>query len=197
MTDPGGKYLGSTKLGSPDAPWLMLIDMQRIFGEPGSDWFTPRYSEASAGSVRLREAFGSRVAFTRFQAPEKPHGSWVPYYEQWPFALDPANAPLYELMPEFEVADAVIIDRTTFGKWDEASHEAIGGGHELVLGGVSTDCCVISTALAAADAGVRVRVASDACAGVSDLDHQRALDVMALYAPLIEITTVDDILRSL
>jgi nicotinamidase-related amidase len=181
----------------PSAPWLMLIDLQRIFGEPGSDWFTPRFAEASAGSRRLREAFGPRVAFTRFLAPATPRGSWVPYYEQWPFALDPANAPLYELSPEFEVADAVVVERTTFGKWDADSHAAVGGGFELVLGGVSTDCCVISTALAAADAGVHVRVAADACAGVSDLDHQRALDIMALYAPLIEITTVDDVLRSL
>jgi nicotinamidase-related amidase len=67
----------------------------------------------------------------------------------------------------------------------------------MVLTGVSTDCCVISTALAAADAGVAVRVVSDACAGISENDHQRALDAMALYAPLIEITSVDAVLESL
>jgi nicotinamidase-related amidase len=67
----------------------------------------------------------------------------------------------------------------------------------MVLTGVSTDCCVISTALAAADAGVAVRVVSDACAGISENDHQRALDAMALYGPLIEITSVDAVLESL
>jgi nicotinamidase-related amidase len=67
----------------------------------------------------------------------------------------------------------------------------------MVISGVSTDCCVISTALAASDAGVHVRVAADACAGLSPADHQRALAAMALYAPLIEITTVDDVLESL
>jgi nicotinamidase-related amidase len=66
----------------------------------------------------------------------------------------------------------------------------------MVLTGVSTDCCVISTALAAADAGVAVRVVSDACAGISENDHQRALDAMALYAPLIEITSVEAVLES-
>jgi nicotinamidase-related amidase len=45
--------------------------------------------------------------------------------------------------------------------------------------------------LAAADAGVRVRVVADACAGASDEDHRRALDAMALYRPLITITDVD------
>lgn len=177
--------------------WLVVIDMQHIFGEPTSQWFTPRFADASAGSVRLRDAFGPRVALTRFLAPQHPTGAWVPYYEQWPFALDSASKPLYELMPEFPQRDAVVIDRTTFGKWDAESHASIGGAWEIVLTGVSTDCCVLSTALAAADAGVHVRVAADACAGLSDLDHQRALDTMALYAPLIEIVTVDEVLASL
>ena len=73
----------------------------------------------------------------------------------------------------------------------------LGPDATMVLTGVSTDCCVISTALAAADAGVAVRVVSDACAGISDNDHQRALDAMALYGPLIEITSVDAVLESL
>ncbi|HXR43336.1 MAG TPA: isochorismatase family protein, partial [Pseudolysinimonas sp.] len=51
-------------------------------------------------------------------------------------------------------------------------------------------------ALAAADAGVHVRVVADACAGLSPADHQRALDAMALYTPLIEITSVDEVLAT-
>ena len=53
------------------------------------------------------------------------------------------------------------------------------------MAGVATDCCVISTVLAAADAGVPVRVVTDACAGSGDDDHERALRVMSLYAPLV------------
>jgi nicotinamidase-related amidase len=56
---------------------------------------------------------------------------------------------------------------------------------------------VLSTALPAADAGVHVRVAADACAGATDADHRRALDAMALYAPLIDVTDVDAVLASL
>jgi len=179
-----------------DAAWLVVIDMQRIFGEPSSAWFTPRFAEASAAIQRLRPSFSERTVFTRFLAPERPIGAWVPYYETWDFALDPANAALYELMPEFRGSAGPVIDRTTFGKWDTGTHAAIGGSHEIVLVGVSTDCCVISTALAAADAGVHVRVVEDACAGVTDRDHERALGAMALYAPLIEITTVAGVLAS-
>lgn len=178
------------------SPWLVAIDMQQIFGEPSSQWFTPKFAQASSGIERLRPAFDDRQVFTRFVAPPQPVGAWVPYYEQWPFAMVSHTDPLYDLVPPFGDAETVIT-RRTFGKWDDDFHAAIGGSFEIVLTGVSTDCCVISTALAAADAGVHVRVAADACAGLSDADHQRALDAMALYAPLIEVTTVDDVLASM
>jgi nicotinamidase-related amidase len=178
----------------PDAPWLVVIDAQEIFGRPGSDWFTPGYPAIEPAIASLVDAFGERVVFTRFIAPETPTGAWIPYYQLWPFALVPEDDPLYELMPAFAGGGHPVVSRTTFGKWGPELDAAIGGGREMVLAGVSTDCCVISTALAAADAGVHVRVAADACAGVTDTDHQRALDVMSLYAPLIEITTVADVL---
>jgi len=174
--------------------WLVLIDLQRIFGEPQSEWFTPRFAEAEAGAVRLRQLFPGRTALSRFVAPETPMGAWVPYYERFSFALDPGNAGLYDLMPALPPGDAVLIERSTFGKWDAGTRAALGDTRDIVLAGVSTDCCVLSTALAAADDGVRVRVVADACAGLTDADHRRALNIMALYAPLIEITTVEEIL---
>jgi nicotinamidase-related amidase len=179
------------------APWLVAIDMQVIFADPSSQWATPEYDRAAAGIKRLLPEFGDRVIFTRFVAPAKPHGAWVPYYELWPFALVPHDDRLYDLTDHFADRAPHIETRETFGKWDAAFAATMGGSTEMVLTGVSTDCCVISTALAAADAGVHVRVAADACAGLSPADHQRALDAMALYAPLIEITTVDDVLESL
>ena len=70
----------------------------------------------------------------------------------------------------------------------------VGDGGRLVLAGVSTDCCVLSTALAAADAGVEVRVVAEACAGGDDDGHRRALEIMRTYAPLIEVVGLDEIL---
>ena len=183
-------------MSGPGGCWLVAIDMQQIFGRPDSAWFTPEYDRASAGIQRLLPAFGDDVIFTRFVAPAEPRGAWIPYYEQWSFALVPPEDPLYELTDPFRSAAVHVQTRATFGKWDAEFARAMAGSTEMVLTGVSTDCCVISTALAAADAGVHVRVAADACAGLSAADHQRALDAMALYAPLIEITTVDEVLAS-
>jgi nicotinamidase-related amidase len=178
-------------------PWLMIIDMQRIFAEPGSEWATPGYAAASAGIQRLLSRFESRVCFTRFLPPDSPTGVWITYYEKWPFALDPVNAPLYALTDEFVSVPATTVDRTTFGKWDAETDQLLGHPEEVVLAGVTTDCCVLSTALPACDAGVHVTVVADACAGVTQNDHQRALDAMALYSPMIDVADVDTVLASL
>ncbi|WP_431278048.1 cysteine hydrolase family protein [Leifsonia poae] len=177
-----------------DAPHLVVIDMQNVFGDPASDWFTPEFDRAAGVIERMLPAFGENVIFTRFVAPEHPEGAWIPYYEQWPFALVPEDDPLYDLVPSLSTRGHKVVTETTFGKWGEDLRAALDGSLEIVLVGVSTDCCVISTALAASDAGVHVRVAADGCAGLSETDHQRALDAMALYAPLIEITDSSTVL---
>lgn len=174
--------------------WLVVIDMQTIFANPTSLWATPGYPRAASGIQRLVPCFAERVVYTRFIAPEQPWGAWISYYANWPFALVPANDSLYSITAEFDPAGRPVVSRTTFGKWGPELADAVGGSTDLVLAGVSTDCCVLSTALAAADAGVHVRVVSDACAGLSNADHQRALDAMALYGPLIEVVTVDQVL---
>lgn len=171
---------------------LVAIDMQHVFADARSPWVCSDFTRAADSTRRLLPAFGDRAVTTRFVAPEQPSGAWIRYYRDWPFALVPEGDRLYELMPGFEGHRT--ITATTFGKWGPALDAELDDSRDVVLTGVSTDCCVLSTALAAADAGVRVRVVADACAGSSEADHRRALDAMALYAPLIEVTTVDAVL---
>lgn len=175
----------------PDAA-LVVIDMQEVFARPPSPWASPDYPRALAGVRRLLPAFAGRTVLTRYVAPAVPDGAWHAYFDQWPFALVPHDDPLYDLADLADVAraGAPVVTRTTFGKWGPELAEATAHAGELVLTGVATDCCVISTALAAADAGRRVLVVDDACAGSTPENHERALDVMRLYAPLIEVTTV-------
>ncbi|MEV6862406.1 cysteine hydrolase [Streptosporangium subroseum] len=188
-------YASGTDPDDPrSAPWLAVIDMQKIFGEPGSQWFAPRFAETVGPIGKLVAAFGPRVAFTRFVAPETPRGAWATYYAQWPFALRPPESEIYQLVDELAPVAGPTLDATTFGKWTPELAARVGDGGRLLLAGVSTDCCVLSTALAAADAGVEVQIVADACAGVSDAAHQRALDVMRLYGPHIQVVTVADVL---
>jgi nicotinamidase-related amidase len=170
---------------------LAVIDLQNVFGDPASEWFTPRFAEVVPPIQRLVKGFGDDVVFTRFIAPPRPEGAWKQYYAQWPFALQPPESPLYQVIPQFQPTSTV--DATTFGKWTPEMAARVGEA-PLVLAGVSTDCCVLSTALAAADAGVAVTVVEDACAGVDDESHAKTLDILRLYGPLVKVATTDEVL---
>ena len=138
---------------------LAVIDMQHVFAEPGSPWAAPRFAEAAAGVRRLLPAFADRVTFTRFVAPEPARRRLAGVLRA--VALRPAAAGRPDCgssTDEFADRAPHVMDATTFGKWTPELAARVGPGGRLVLAGVSTDCCVLSTALAAADAGVEVLV---------------------------------------
>ena len=175
---------------SSAAAWLVIIDAQAIFADPAtSPWGSPLWAETVP---RIREAVEQHdgpVAFTRFVADPAPQGSWVDYYEAWPFAQVPDTDPLYALVPElagFAADGAPVVTMPTFGKWAGLA-AIVGPSAHVTLAGVATDCCVLSTALAAADAGATVRVTSELCAGSTPENHARALAAMEFYAPQITV----------
>ena len=171
---------------------LVVVDMQHVFADPASGWATPGFAAIVPTVAALVRAHAPEVTFTRFVAPTRPEGAWRAYYAQWPFALQPPDAPLWEVVADLGPTGPTV-DAPTFSKWGPALAERVGTA-TLVLAGVSTDCCVLSTAVAAADAGVPVRVVADACAGVDEATHRKALELMALYAPLIEVVTSAELL---
>lgn len=169
-------------------PWLVVIDAQRIFADPASQWCAPRFAETVDPIRRLVAEHGDRVVQTRWVPPVDKTGSWVPYFERFPFADRAPDDPMFDLVEEIARLELRhTVSEPTFGKWGEHLRGVVGDGAHLVLTGVATDCCVLSTALAAADAGCFVEVAARACAGSSDEAHERALAAMELYAPQITI----------
>ena len=169
---------------------LLVVDVQHVFADPASEWAAPRFAEILPNVEALVAAVDRDIVFTRFLPPPEPQGAWRGYYERWPFARQPPDAPMWSLVEPF--AGRPTLDAATFGKWDDRLAASADG--ELVVAGVSTDCCVLSTVLPAADAGRHVRVVSDACAGASDETHGQALALMALYAPLVEVVTTEQVL---
>ena len=183
--------LGPVGSGSPTPsqdPWLVVIDGQRIFADPDSEWGSAMWPGALAEIQRLLRLYEGRTILTRWvpPAPGERVGSWDAYMKAWPFADRPADDPYFDLVPELAAVKAVVVDAPTFGKWD-ALAPAVGSDATLVVAGVSTDCCVISTALPAADAGAFVRVVASCCAGSSGENHERAIEAMALFGPQITI----------
>jgi nicotinamidase-related amidase len=171
---------------------LVVVDCQEVFADPASPWAVPRYAEVAGPIARLADA-SARVRFTRFVVPDDPAGSWVPYYRRWSFAAAREGArERFALAAPFRDRPdaAATLDRPTFGKWDAELEGELGAGDELVLCGVATDCCVLATAVAAVDAGAQVRLVADACAGADDAAHERALALLAAFAPQLAVTTV-------
>ncbi|GAA4414049.1 isochorismatase family protein [Fodinibacter luteus] len=169
--------------------WLVVVDPQAVFADPqASPWGSVMWADTVPRIVALAQAFGpARTVVTRFVADPSLGGSWGPYYEEWPFALVPDDDPLYAVVPELAGAADHVVTAGTFGKWP-VLRGLVGDDARLTLAGVATDCCVLSTALPAADAGATVRVSAAACAGSSLENHARALAAMALYAPQITLT---------
>jgi nicotinamidase-related amidase len=172
------------------SPLLAVIDMQWFYA-PGQPWATPGFDGLIEPIGRLVDGFGDRVVFTRFVVPAQPHGSWVAYYPQWPQVTGPGTGHLADLVPPWTDRAAGAIDLPTFSKWGPELAARLDAGGELVLCGVSTDCCVLATALGAVDAGVSVRVAADACAGLDAAAHERALALLAGFAPQAVISSAD------
>ncbi|MCW2739157.1 isochorismatase family protein [Nocardioides sp.] len=177
----------------PDA-WLVVIDPQRIFADPSSQWGSPMFPAIVDPVRRLAAAAGERTVVTRWVPAREPRGSWAAYLEAWPFADVPEDDPLLELVPEMTGVGSEVVSVPTFGKWGPALQAITGPTPHIVLTGVSTDCCVVSTALAAADAGATITVVTDACAGSTPDNHRAAMDVMALYPPQITLATTAEVL---
>ncbi|WP_029145440.1 cysteine hydrolase family protein [Microbacterium luticocti] len=169
--------------------WLVVIDPQHVFADPASPWGSPFFDDAMERIQRLAATHRDRVLVTRWVPTADRATSWGAYFQAWPFADKPETDPLFALVPAAGgLTSRPTIDRPSFGKFSPELLAVTGHAPRLVLCGVSTDCCVISTALAAADAGAYVTVVTDACAGSTQANHDAAVQVMSLYEPQITLT---------
>ncbi|MFC0673742.1 cysteine hydrolase family protein [Brachybacterium hainanense] len=181
---------------SPRDPWLVVIDPQRIFADPSSDWAAPGFETAFAHIAEAAAALGpERTLVTRWLPTADRSTSWGDYFAAWPFADVGAEDPLYTLIDEAHGLSArPTIDEPTFGKWGTQLAGIVGRGAELLVAGVSTDCCVITTVLAAADAGAHVTVLTDACAASSPENGAAALHTMGLFPPQVRLARTAEVL---
>ncbi|AXL13085.1 isochorismatase family protein [Microbacterium foliorum] len=169
--------------------WLVVIDPQAIFASADSAWGSPFFADAMTRIRALADHFGDRVIVTRWMPTADRTTSWGAYFAAWPFADQSPDDPLFDLVPDaVGLSPHPTLDLPTFGKWGREIEAIVGQGAHIVLTGVATDCCVISTALAAADAGAHVTVVADACAGSTAENQAAALQVMGLYPPQITIS---------
>lgn len=184
--------------GRGERSWLLIVDPQVIFADPTSAWCSPEFDAAAEAIDALVPAFEGRVLVTRWLPTADRAGSWGEYFAAWPFADVAASDPLYSLVPRAAAWSSLpTLDEPTFGKWGEGLRRVVGERPRLAVAGVSTDCCVLSTVLAAADGGAWVDVIADACAASTPENGAAALHAMGLYPPQVRVTDSRSLLAEL
>jgi len=179
------------------APWLLIVDPQRIFAAPDSDWASPFWRQAWPRIQQLAAEVGpERTVISRWLPTADRTTAWGEYFAAWPFADVPATDPLYQLVDGAAALTAhPTVDEPTFGKWGPQLRGIVGPAPHLLVAGVSTDCCVLATVLAAADAGAHLTVVTDACAASSAENGAAALHTLGLFPPQVELATSAELIE--
>jgi nicotinamidase-related amidase len=174
-------------MAMPDE-FLVVVDMQTVFADPASPWYLPSFAQTASSIAALLPHFAGRTIFTRFVPPVQVGGSWLPYYSKWNFATAAGrDDAMWSLVSPWE--DQPSIDSHQFSKSVPALYDITGPHPRLAICGVSTDCCVLGTALAAVDAGAHVRVITDACGAKTPEIQRQSLQLLAARAPMLTLST--------
>ena len=172
---------------------LVIIDMQVIFGEPSSQWYVPGYESAAEKIATIANRFDGPIVWTRFVRDPAEEGRWAAYYDRWDQCREAPDSRVWDLTLQPDPSDK-LLSTSRFSKWGTELDALTDHAEELVLCGVATDCCVLSTALGAVDAGKSVVLIEDACAGVTPEAHTKALSLLKLLEPMTTTVQSSEVL---
>lgn len=181
----------------------LCIDMQRLFSEP-TDWHTPAMAHVTPPIVRISAHAPERAIFTRFWAPQHlqdAKGQWQTYYQRWQGVLAHRNDDdLYGLIPELRpfVPPGQTLDKFGFSAFDAPELDPMLdrlGAKTLIVTGVETDVCVLSTLFAAIDRGHRIVLVDDAVASSDLASHAATLaHIIPRFDRQIEVIDTETLL---
>lgn len=163
---------------------LLVIDMQNAYTAEGP-WTCPNMARATEQIIALIESGRfSDVVFTRFDAPQDPVGTWKDYNvinrevneDEWMNEMVPELAPY---LTQYSVFSKSTYSSMTVPEIREAAEQCTARGGSVVLTGVVSECCVLSTAFETIDLGCPVIYITDACAGCSDDLEAAVVSVLA------------------
>lgn len=182
----------------------VAIDMQ-VFFASGSEWAVPDTLRVLPVVERLARHAPASTVFTRFMPPrtaEEATGQWQTYYRRWASVLGRANdSAIYGLLPSLAAMapPAHVVDKSTYSAFEAPAFTALLdrlGCRSLIITGIETDVCVLTTAFSALDRGLRVVLVSDGLGSGSAAGHAAILETLApRYAPQIEIVDSQTILE--
>ncbi len=156
---------------------MVLLDLQRLFVDPASPAFLRTWPAAAAGCAALLAAFraaGRPVVFTRHSNPEHDDAGVIAHFGGRPLRPDD---PLAALHPDWRpLPGETVLDKARYSPWWRTELEDhVPTGSVLVVAGVTTHRCVLTTAIEAASRDRLPVVVADATA-----THGRVLQLAAL-----------------
>lgn len=202
----------TTALPRRDGPFgvgetaLLLVDMQRIWLEPGADpshpdadpnnYFYGRTArETIPNQIRLlaaARANGVEVLHTIIQSLTEDGRDRSLDHKLTPIHVPPslaAGLPVDALAPR---GDEIMLPKTSSGVFNSTNIDYVLknlGIRHLVVAGVLTDQCVDMTVRDAADRGYLVTCVADACATRSQERHDAALKAFGGYCWVTDAQT--------
>ncbi len=165
-----------------DHDLILVTDMQNVYTK-GRAWACLDTEGAAARIGRIvREAerrhLSLKVMLTEYLAPKHPVGAWKVYNET--YAAINEDPYLNALIPEMKsLAEKYpVFSKSTYSSMSIPEVRAAAEEAErVVLTGVVSECCVLSTAFAAIDLGCHVVWLKDAVSGF-DRDKERGAELM-------------------
>ncbi|WP_046904651.1 cysteine hydrolase family protein [Croceibacterium atlanticum] len=186
-----GRYLNDFHAIDPAHTALVVVDMQSAFLSPGEAFGNPHAMDIIPAVNQLAGAMrdaGGQVIWTRQTVSDDPPLAMAPWQYDMsdPHVRDAvaalrAGARAHDLHPAMEVGpDDIVIDKYRYSAFACPAgglHDTLRerGVEMLVIAGTLTNVCCESTARDAYMRGYKVIVAGDACAAVSDEEHNAAL----------------------
>ena len=188
---------------------LLLVDMQRIWLEPGADPSHPErgpdhyfYRKTASQTIPNQErllaaarANGVEVLHTIIQSLTEDGRDRSLDHKLTPIHVAPSlpeGLPVASLAP---VGDEIMLPKTSSGIFNSTNVDYLLknlGIRYLVVVGVLTDQCVDMTVRDGADRGYLVTCVSDACATITQERHDIALKAFGGYCWVADTDTVVD-----
>ncbi|TGQ77719.1 MULTISPECIES: isochorismatase family cysteine hydrolase [unclassified Mesorhizobium] len=188
---------------------LLLVDMQRIWLEPGADPSHPErgpdhyfYRQTALQTIPNQErllaaarANGVEVLHTIIQSLTEDGRDRSLDHKLTPIHVAPGlpeGLPVASLAP---VGDEIMLPKTSSGIFNSTNVDYLLknlGIRYLVVVGVLTDQCVDMTVRDGADRGYLVTCVSDACATITQQRHDIALKAFGGYCWVTDTDTVVD-----
>lgn len=186
---------------------LLLVDMQRIWLEPGldpghADWGPDHYFYRQTREVTIPNQVallkaarenGVEVLHTIIQSLTEDGRDRSLDHKMTPIHIPPSlkeGLPPKELAP---VGDEIMLPKTSSGVFNSTNIDYVLknlGIRNLVVCGVLTDQCVDMTVRDGADRGYLVTCVSDACAAPTPERHNGALKAFGGYCWVTDTQTV-------